>query len=160
MRLTMSIISLALPVSIMTALGAPVSQAQQRCADVESAKVALRAGPASQSQAAARNQDVQAPRNQDIQAPRNQDVQAPRNQDIQAPRGQQDVQAPRNQDIQAPRDQDIQAPRGQQDVQAPRNQAARGQAAQLVAEADAACNSGNTAVASEKARAAMSLLNR
>ena len=143
MRLTMSIISLALPVSIMTALGAPVSQAQQRCADVESAKVALRAGPATQSQAAARNQDVQAPRNQDIQAPRNQDVQAPRNQDIQAPRNQ-----------------DIQAPRGQQDVQAPRNQAARGQAAQLVAEADAACNSGNTAVASEKARAAMSLLNR
>lgn len=110
-----------LPVSIMTslalvsALGAPVSQAQQRCADVESAKVALRAGPATQSQAAARSQDVQAPRNQDVQAPRNQDIQAPRN---------------------------------------------RGQAAQLVAEADAACNSGNTALASEKARAAMSLLKQ
>lgn len=128
MRLSVSIIT---SLALVGALGAPVSQAQQRCADVESAKVALRAGPATQSQAAARSQDVQAPRNQDVQAPRNQDVQAPRTQDVQAPRNQ-DVQAPRN----------------------------HSQAAQLVAEADAACNSGNTAVASEKARAAMSLLNR
>jgi hypothetical protein len=150
-----------LPVSIMTSLalvtvlGAPTSQAQQRCPDVESAKVALKAAPATRQPLAARSQDVQAPRNQDVQAPRNQDIQAPRNQDVQAPRGQQDVQAPRNQDVQAPR--------GQQDVQAPRNQdiqAPRGQAAQLVKEAEAACNSGNTALASEKARAAMSLLNR
>jgi hypothetical protein len=120
MRLPVSIIT---SLALVSALGAPVSQAQQRCADVESAKMALRAGPASQSQAAARSQDVQAPRNQDVQAPRNQDIQAPRNQDIQAPRN-------------------------------------RGQAAQLVAEADAACNSGNTALASEKARAAMSLLKQ
>ena len=116
-----------LPVSIMTSLalvtvlGAPTSQAQQRCADVESAKVALKAAPATRQPLAARSQDVQAPRNPDVQAPRNQDIQAPRNQDVQAPRGQ---------------------------------------AAQLVEEAEAACNSGNTALASEKARAAMSLLNR
>ena len=141
-----------LPVSIMTSLalvtvlGAPTSQAQQRCADVESAKVALNAGPSTRQPLAARSQDVQAPRNQDVQAPRNQDIQAPRNQDVQAPRNQ-----------------DVQAPRGQQDVQALRNQdvqAPRGQAVQLVKEAEAACNSGNTALASEKARAAMSLLNR
>jgi|SRR5262245_14324362 len=144
MRLPVSIIT---SLALVTVLGAPTSQAQQRCADVESAKVALKAGPGTRQPLASRSQDVQAPRNQDTQAPRNQDAQAPRNQ----------------QDVQAPRNQDIQAPRGQQDTQAPRNQdiqAPRGQAAQLVKEAEAACNSGNTALASEKARAAMSLLNR
>jgi hypothetical protein len=115
--------------ALLAVVGPAASPAQQRCADVESAKVALNAKPAGRQPMAARSQDVQAPRNQDIQAPRNQDIQAPRNQD---------VQAPRNQDVQAP----------------------RGQAAQLVKEAEAACNSGNTALASEKARAAMSLIER
>lgn len=139
--------------ALLAVLGPSASPAQQRCADVESAKMALKAKPAGRQPMAARSQDVQAPRNQDAQAPRSQDIQAPRNQDIQAPRNQ-DVQAPRNQDIQAPRDQDIQAPRSQ-DIQAPRSQAA-----QLVKDAEAACNSGNTALASEKARAAMSLIDR
>ena len=131
--------------ALLAVLGPSASPAQQRCADVESAKIALKAKPAGRQPMAARSQDVQAPRNQDVQAPRNKDIQAPRNQDIQAPRNQ-DIQAPRNQDIQAPRSQDIQAPRSQ--------------AAQLVKEAEAACNSGNTALASEKARAAMSLIDR
>ena len=115
--------------ALLAVLGPSASPAQQRCADVESAKIALKAKPAGRQPMAARSQDVQAPRNQDIQAPRNQDIQAPRNQDIQAPRSQ-DIQAPRS------------------------------QAAQLVKEAEAACNSGNTALASEKARAAMSLIDR
>lgn len=115
--------------ALLAVLGPSASPAQQRCADVESAKIALKAKPAGRQPMAARSQDVQAPRNQDIQAPRNQDIQAPRRQDIQAPRSQ-DIQAPRS------------------------------QAAQLVKEAEAACNSGNTALASEKARAAMSLIDR
>jgi len=115
--------------ALLAVLGPSASPAQQRCADVESAKIALKAKPAGRQPMAARSQDVQAPRNQDVQAPRNQDIQAPRNQDIQAPRSQ-DIQAPRS------------------------------QAAQLVKEAEAACNSGNTALASEKARAAMSLIDR
>lgn len=123
--------------ALLAVLGPSASPAQQRCADVESAKMALKAKPAGRQPMAARSQDVQAPRNQDAQAPRSQDIQAPRNQDIQAPRDQ-DIQAPRSQDIQAP----------------------RSQAAQLVKDAEAACNSGNTALASEKARAAMSLIDR
>ena len=115
--------------ALLAVLGPSASPAQQRCADVESAKIALKAKPAGRQPMAARSQDVQAPRNQDVQAPRNQDIQAPRSQDIQAPRSQ-DIQAPRS------------------------------QAAQLVKEAEAACNSGNTALASEKARAAMSLIDR
>ena len=115
--------------ALLAVLGPSASPAQQRCADVESAKIALKAKPAGRQPMAARSQDVQAPRNQDVQAPRNQDIQAPRRQDIQAPRSQ-DIQAPRS------------------------------QAAQLVKEAEAACNSGNTALASEKARAAMSLIDR
>ena len=115
--------------ALLAVLGPSASPAQQRCADVESAKIALKAKPAGRQPMAARSQDVQAPRNQDVQAPRNQDIQAPRSQDIQSPRSQ-DIQAPRS------------------------------QAAQLVKEAEAACNSGNTALASEKARAAMSLIDR
>jgi len=115
--------------ALLAVLGPSASPAQQRCADVESAKIALKAKPAGRQPMAARSQDVQAPRNQDVKAPRNQDIQAPRSQDIQAPRSQ-DIQAPRS------------------------------QAAQLVKEAEAACNSGNTALASEKARAAMSLIDR
>jgi fatty acid/phospholipid biosynthesis enzyme len=84
-------------------------------------------------------------------------VQAPRSQDVQAPRSQ-DVQAPRSQNIQAPRSQDVQAPRSQ-DVQAPRSAELK-KAATLVKEADAACNAGNSAMATEKAKAAMELLKK
>jgi hypothetical protein len=118
MRLPVSIIT---SVALVTVLGAPASQAQQRCADVESAKMALKSGPATRQPLASRSEEVQAPRGQDVQAPRGQEVQAPRGQETQAPRGQ---------------------------------------AAQLVKEAEAACSSGNTALASEKARAAMALIGR
>jgi hypothetical protein len=161
-------------------LGPPSASAAQQCAEVESAKAALRAnGP----QAGARSQDVQSPRSQDTQSPRGQGVQSSRSQDVQSPRNNQDVQAPRSQDIQAPRQQDVQSPRTQQDVQSPRSQdiqsprnnqdvqsprgqqpapqsAQRQQATQLVNEAAAACDAGNPTVASQKAREAMALLRR
>jgi hypothetical protein len=89
-------------------------------------------------------------------------VQSPRSQDIQSPRSQ-DIQSPRSQDIQSPRSQDIQSPR----TQAGKTQAAaatRGadtkKAAALVTEAEAACKAGKADVASEKAKAAMSLLKK
>jgi hypothetical protein len=161
-------------------LGPPSASAAQQCAEVESAKAALRTnGP----QAGARSQDVQSPRNQDTQSPRGQGMQSSRSQDVQSPRSNQDVQAPRSQDIQAPRQQDVQSPRNQQDVQSPRSQdiqsprnnqdvqsprgqqpapqsAQRQQATQLVNEAAAACDAGNPTVASQKAREAMALLRR
>jgi hypothetical protein len=161
-------------------LGPPSASAAQQCAEVESAKAALRTnGP----QAGARSQDVQSPRNQDTQLPRGQGMQSSRSQDVQSPRSNQDVQAPRSQDIQAPRQQDVQSPRNQQDVQSPRSQdiqsprnnqdvqsprgqqpapqsAQRQQATQLVNEAAAACDAGNPTVASQKAREAMALLRR
>ena len=161
-------------------LGPPSASAAQQCAEVESAKAALRTnGP----QAGARSQDVQSPRNQDTQSPRGQGMQSSRSQDAQSPRSNQDVQAPRSQDIQAPRQQDVQSPRNQQDVQSPRSQdiqsprnnqdvqsprgqqpapqsAQRQQATQLVNEAAAACDAGNPTVASQKAREAMALLRR
>ena len=109
---------------------------------------------------APRGQDVQAPRGQDVQAPRGQDVQAPRGQDVQAPRGQ-DVQAPRGQDVQAPRGQDVQAPRGQ-DIQAPRtlvgSRVESSSAANLVAEAEAACKAGDITLSAQKAKAALDAL--
>jgi fatty acid/phospholipid biosynthesis enzyme len=74
---------------------------------------------------------------------------APRSQDVQAPRSQ-DVQAPRSQNIQDPRSQDVQAPRS----------AELKKAATLVKEADAACNAGNSAMATDKAKAAMELLKK
>ena len=147
---------------------AGMAQAQTSCPpEVASAKAMLTQ--------TAKSQDVQAPRSlagakQDVQAPRSQEIQAPRSQDIQAPRSlagaRQDVQAPRSQEIQAPRSQEIQAPRSQ-DTQAPRSQGVQAprsaeltKAATLVQEADAACNAGNTVMASEKAKAAMQLLKK
>ena len=116
--------------------------------------------PRGQDIQAPRGQDVQAPREQDVQAPRGQDVQAPRGQDVQAPRGQ-DVQAPRGQDVQAPRGQDVQAPRGQ-DIQAPRtlvgSRVESSSAANLVAEAEAACKAGDMALSAQKAKAALDAL--
>ncbi|HEX7786896.1 MAG TPA: hypothetical protein VF653_11820 [Methylomirabilota bacterium] len=137
---SMTIVSLALLGILSPAAG----QAQQICADVESAKLALAAKPATRNPMATRTQDVQAPRQQgDMQAPRSQDIQAPRNQDIQAPRSQ-----------------DIQAPRSDQSTPGAGTAPHHAQAARLVKEAEAACSSGDTAVASAKAREAMSLLDR
>ena len=121
--------------------------------------------PRGQDIQAPRGQDVQAPRGQDVQAPRTlvgsrQDLQAPRGQDVQAPRGQ-DVQAPRGQDVQAPRGQDVQAPRGQ-DIQAPRtlvgSRVESSSAANLVAEAEAACKAGDITLSAQKAKAALDAL--
>jgi len=90
------------------------------------------------------------------------DIQAPRSQAgavaQQAPRENQNIQAPReNQNVQAPRgNQGVQAPRGNQDVQAPRAKLTK--AAALIQEAEAACGSGNTTLASQKAKAALRLL--
>src|SRR5262249_52506954 len=91
----------------------------------------------------------------------------------QSPRGNQDVQSPRgNQDVQSPRgNQNVQSPRGNQNVQSPRSstgttastQAPRAdisKAASLVKDAEAACKSGNMTVASDKAKAAIELLNQ
>jgi hypothetical protein len=54
----------------------------------------------------------------------------------------QDVQAPRSQNIQAPRSAELK------------------KAATFVKEADAACKAGNSAMATEKAKAAMELLKK
>ena len=64
----------------------------------------------------------------------------------------------RSQDVQAPRSQDVQAPRSQT-TQAPRSAELK-KAATLVTEADAACKAGNSAMATEKAKAAMELLKK
>jgi hypothetical protein len=130
------------------------------------------------------DQQIQAPRSgdQQIQAPRSGDrqIQAPRtlagarvNDPVQAPRsGDQQIQAPRagQQQIQAPRsgDQQIQAPRsGDQQIQAPRTLAGAKtssadfkKAASLIKEAESACKVGNSGLASEKAKAAMELMNK
>jgi hypothetical protein len=134
--------------TLVTMLGPTPGSTATMCADVESAKVVLskHAAAGGDSRAAARSQDVQSPRSNDVQAPRG-----------------NEVQAPRNQDLQAPRDQEIQSPRGgsssQRGAQAPRSPEYR-EAATLVKEAEAACEAGNTTVASEKARAAMARLQR
>jgi hypothetical protein len=134
--------------TLVTMLGPTPGSTATMCADVESAKVVLseHAAAGGDSRAAARSQDVQSPRGNDVQAPRG-----------------NDVQAPRNQDLQAPRDQEIQSPRrgssSQRGAQAPRSPEYR-EAATLVKEAEAACEAGNTTVASEKARAAMARLQR
>jgi hypothetical protein len=133
---------------LVTMLGPTPGSTAAMCADVESAKAVLgkRAAASGDPRAAARTQDLQAPRGNDVQAPRGNDVQAPRNQDIQAPRDQE-IQSPRG---------GSSAPRG---AQSPRSPEFR-EAAALVKEAEAACNAGNTTVASEKARAAMARLQR
>ena len=163
-----------LSVAFVMALGAGPASSAATCADVEQAKMALKSQPAATSGYRATDQrqergesDVQNRRSQDPQAPRSNEIQAPRKQDeVQAPRQQDEIQAPRKQDeVQAPRQQDeVQAPRGQDnrsgsDAQAPRSPERR-QAVALVRQADAACKAGNTAQASEKARAAMALLQK
>ena len=142
------LLAAALSIAFIVTFYPAMSPAATSCADVESAKSMLKKQTATaheiqapRSLAGARSQDVQAPRSQDVQAPRSQDVQAPRSQNIQAPRSQ-DVQAPRSQDVQAPRSAELK------------------KAATLVKEADAACNAGNSAMATEKAKAAMELLKK
>src|SRR5712671_4933035 len=77
-------------------LGPPSASAAQQCAEVESAKAALRTSSANSPQAGARSRDVQSPCNsQDIQSPRNQDVQSPRGQQSGAQSAQRRQQATR-----------------------------------------------------------------
>lgn len=136
-------------VTFLASLGPGPSPAAQQCAEVENAKAALSADTRMEPRAAARNQDLQAPRNNDVQSPRSDAVQAPRSQD--------DVQSPRNQDIQSPRTQ-------QRESEPGTSGAAVGElhqhAAQLVDQAQAACDAGNPTVASQKAREALALLRR
>jgi hypothetical protein len=167
------LLAAALSTAFVVTFYPAMSPAATTCVDVESAKVMLKQQQtvatqnirAPRSLAGAQSQDIQAPRSQELQAPRSQELQAPRSQELQAPRSQE-LQAPRSQELQAPRSQELQAPRSQ-DTQAPRSQgvqAARSaeltKAATLVREADAACKAGNTAMASEKAKAAMELLKK
>ncbi len=156
---TIAGLALVLTIPAASAFSAP------SCPDVDSARAMLTRAAATQN-----DRELQAPR-QETQAARSQDVQAPRQgQDVQAPRQGQDVQAPRQgQDVQAPRQgQDVQAPRNQ-DVQSPRAGATAGQttvpshmtqAATLVKEADTACQAGKTAEASQKAKAAIALMQQ
>jgi hypothetical protein len=141
------LLAAALSIAFIVTFYPAMSPAATSCADVESAKSMLKKQTATAY-------EIQAPRSlagarsQDIQAPRSQDVQAPRSQDIQAPRS---LAGARSQDVQAPRSQDVQAPRSAELKKA---------AATLVKEADAACNAGNSAMATEKAKAAMELLKK
>src|SRR5438477_626409 len=72
-----------------------------------------------------------------------------------------EISAPRGQDIQAPRGQDVQAPRGE-DIQAPRtlvgSRVESSSAANLVAEAEAACKAGDITLSAQKAKAALDAL--
>ena len=82
-----------------------------------------------------------------------------RTDEVQAPRSlagaRQDVQSPRSQDIQSPRSQD-----GKTQAAAATRGADMKKATTLVTEAEAACKAGKADVASEKAKAAMSLLKK
>ena len=134
------LLAAALSTAFVVTFYPAVSPAATTCADVESAKAMLK-------QQTAATQNIRAPRS--LAGAQSQDIQAPRSQDLQAPRSQ-DLQAPRSQDTQAPRSQGVQAARS----------AELTKAATLVREADVACKAGNTAMASEKAKAAMELLKK
>ena len=123
--------TIASPLIVAAWVGASTAQGPVCPPEVATAKAMLNA----------RGGDMLASRSQDVQAPRSQDVQSPRNQD---------VQSPRNPDVQAPRSQDPRSTAGS--VSATR------QAQALVREAEAACRSGNTAEASEKAQAALEIM--
>ena len=126
------LLAAALSTAFVVTFYPAVSPAATTCADVESAKVMLK-----QQTVATKN----APAPRSLAGARSQDIQAPRSQEIQAPRSQ-DTQAPRSQGVQAARSAELT------------------KAATLVREADAACKAGNTAMASEKAKAAMELLKK
>lgn len=76
--------------------------------------------------------------------------------ELQATRSQPETQAPRNQDGQAPRDGNAPPAPGTQDTVPPQMK----RAAALVKEADTACQAGNTAEASQKAKDAMALMRQ
>ena len=137
-KTTGTIMGQALAWTIPTASAIPAPP----CPEVESARAML-----SRAAAAQNDRELQAPRGQpETKAPRNQDTQAPREQS-------QAVQAPRNQDIQAPRGGNTLSASDTVPPQMKR-------AATLVKEADTACQAGNTAEASEKAKAAMALMQQ
>jgi hypothetical protein len=151
-RTTGTIMGLALALTIPTASAIPAPS----CPEVDSARAMLSRAAATQN-----DRELQAPRNQpETQAPRNQDVQAPREQrqDAPAPRArqEQETQAPRDQGLQAPRDGNPPSASGKQDTVPPQMK----RAATLVKEADTACQAGNTAEASQKAKAAMALMQQ
>jgi hypothetical protein len=127
------LLAAALSTAFVVTFYPAMSPAATTCVDVESAKVMLK-----QQQTVA-TQNIRAPRS--LAGAQSQDIQAPRSQEIQAPRSQ-DTQAPRSQGVQAARSAELT------------------KAATLVREADAACKAGNTAMASEKAKAAMELLKK
>jgi hypothetical protein len=131
-RTTGTIMGLALALTLPTASAIPAPS----CPEVDSARAML-------SRAAATQND------RELQAPR-QDVQAPR------ARKDQETQAPRDQDIQAPRGGNTPSASGNQDTVPPQMK----RAATLVKEADTACHAGNTAEASQKAKAAMALMQQ
>lgn len=147
--------TIASPLIVAAWVGASTAQGAVCPPEVATAKAMLNARGGDMR--ASRSQDVQAPRSQDVQSPRNQDIQSPRSQDTQAPRNQ-DVQSPRSQDTQAPRSQDVQSPRSQNPRSTAGSVSATRQAETLVREAEAACRTGNTAEASEKAQAALEIM--
>jgi hypothetical protein len=141
-KVTGTLMGLALTLTLPTA-----SVPAPACPDVESAREMLTRTAASQN-----DRELQASRGQDTQAPRD------RSQDVQTPRaGEQEIQAPRNQDIQAPRGGNAPTASASQ-VPPVRSEVTR--AATLVKEADAACQAGRTAEASQKAKAAIVLMKQ
>ena len=134
------VVALVLGLGIITLTTPGVVRAADQCpAELAQAQAALKS-------AQAKSQDIQSPRSQ--AGARSQDIQAPRQQEIQAPRSQQDIQAPRQQEIQAPR--------SPQDIQAPRVK----QATALVRQSEAACQKGDMALSTKKAREALGLLKK
>ena len=135
-KLFAAVLSVAVGLSLSPAMGT----AQTTCpAEVIQAKDML-----SKKTAMVKPDDIQAPRS--LAGARSTDA-------IQAPRGSQDVQAPRgSQDVQAPRT----ATGSTTMAQAPRADMTK--AASLVKEAEAACKSGNMALATDKAKAALAIL--
>ena len=156
-KITGTIVSLALVLTIPTAsaFSAP------SCPDVDSARAILTRAAATQNdrELQALRQETQTSRSQDVQAPRQgQDVQAPRQgQDVQAPRQDQDVQSPRNQNIQSPGQSPGAGATASGQTTVPSHMT---QAATLVKEADTACQAGKTAEASQKAKAAIALMQQ
>ena len=139
-KTTGTIMGLALVLTIPTASAIPAPA----CPEVESARAMLAKAAAAQN-----DRELQA-RTQDAPTPRDQ------SRDAQAPKARQDqeAQAPREQDAQTPRGGDTSA--GKQDTVPPQMK----RAALLVKEADTACQAGNTAEATEKAKAAIVLMQQ
>ena len=134
-----------LSAAVVFSLSPGSSPAQSICpAEVSQAKDML---SKARKAAAVKPEDVEVPRAM---------AGARENQNVQSPRGNQNVQSPRE-------NENVQSPRGNQDVQAPRaarpTRADITKAGSLLKQAESACKAGNTALATEKAKAAMALLN-